>query len=273
MTPQTSPSRPFGRTAGGCCWLAGLLVSASCAVENGDGTLQGTVNVPACTFPGGQARPLSTTGTFDEHWRFFRGEPFDSTTPRYPANQINIRMQRTSARWEFADAITFWVLDSYEAARCMRHRVNADGTNDWNPAYCDGAMASLGPMGEGRMLVGTEGEKVRSHLFLPDSCPDAPVSADALGSCAGGSCPPVTVCPGRNSWIAFSQFGSPPADLTQPVFPGFKVNNGESIRASAFHVELCDEATVDAQQALMVPLPGPAITGILDGAFSFVLNP
>jgi hypothetical protein len=53
----------------------------------------------------------------------------------------------------------------------------------------------------------------------------------------------------------------------------FKVNNGERIEASAFHVELCDSGTVDTVRDRFVPVPVPVITATLDGSFSFDLQP
>jgi hypothetical protein len=246
---------------------------AACNSENGFGTLTGVLSAPDCTFPGGNPKPLGHANPFNAVWRYFLAEPFDSTTPRFPANQLNIRMQNISGGWEFADTLSFWVDDSYEVARCMRGRMNADGTPDWNPDTCDRSPAALGPGGEGRSLVGTERELVHAHFVLQYSCPDAVLASSALGDCQGGTCPALTVCPGRGSWISFAHFGAPPAALATPVGTGFKVNNGDPIDASAYHVELCDEATIEDQQALVSPVTSPAITGTLDGSFSFNLQP
>ena len=254
----------------------GLLLAASavaCSTENGRGTLMGTLDVPLCTFNGGKTQPLPNGGAFKADWNSFLGEPFDSITPRFPANQLNIRMQSKSGGWEFADALFFWVLDSYEVARCLRGRMNEDGTPDWNTATCDRSPGALGPSGEGRSLIATERELVTAHLVLQNSCPSALISAAALGDCAGGSCPPVALCPGRGSWIAFSSFGSIPLDPGPPLIKDFRVNTGDTIEASAFHVELCDQTTVDDQVEGVVPVPPPAVRGTLDGSFSFKLQP
>jgi hypothetical protein len=257
--------------------LGGLLVAAAgaaaCNSENGTGVLMGTLNIPACSFSNGKAQPLGNGSNYNAEWHYFLAEPFDSTTPRFPANQINIRMQNISGGWEFADTLFFWVEDSYAVARCMRGRMNADGTPDWDPNTCDRSPSSLGPSGEGRSLVGTERELVTSHLVLQYTCPDADLTSDALGDCAGGTCPDVSICPGRGSWIAMSHFGAPPANLAEALPTDFKVGNGEPIEASAFHVELCDASTVEDQQAGIVPVTPPDIVGTLDGSFSFKLQP
>ena len=182
-------------------------------------------------------------------------------------------MQSISGGWEFADAIFFWVYDSWEVARCISGRMNDDGTPDWNTDACDRSAQALGPSGEGRMRIGTEGELVSSHFVLQSSCQGASLSASGLGSCAGGTCPDVTICPGRGSWISFSRFGATQEDLTMPLGRDFKVNKDDPIEASAFHVELCDSDTVQAIQDGTLPVPTPAITGTLEGHFSFVMQP
>jgi hypothetical protein len=249
---------------------------SACSVKNGTGELHGSLNVPGCSFSNGIPQPLKYTPPYSQNLEFFAGVPFDSTTPRFPANQVSLRMQPSSTRLEFADALKFWVRNSYEVGRCIRGRVNPDGTPDWDLALCDRSV--LGPSGEGRLFVGTEDETVTSAFVLFYTCPQALPSAVALGSCAGGSCPDVAVCPGRGSWIAFSEFGSalPPGNLPPPkdeLRSDFKIQNGEPIEASAFHIELCDHGTVDAVLNREFPIPTPAITGMLDGSFRFALQP
>jgi hypothetical protein len=268
---------------------------ASCNSENGRGIIRGQLGVPACTIDkAGHPVPLyneadavmahdknpdcrdPVTGEvmpFCGEWNHFLGEPFDSTSVRYPANQLNIRMQSISGGWEFADVLFFWVYDSWEVARCVRGLMNANGTPDWNTDACDRSS------GHGRMLIGTEGdgtqgELVTSHFALQASCLGAQLSAAALGTCAGGSCPDVSLCPGRGSWIEFSCFGACAPDLASANLDrSFRVNKDDPIAATAFHVELCDQNTVDATVQRIVPVPRPQVTGFLDGSFSFNLQP
>lgn len=261
------------RTVSGAAALGALAFTAACNSDNGDGHLMGNVDIPACTFPDGNTRPFPKEGDLDEKWHHFLAEPFDSISTRYPANQINIRMQNLSGGWEFADTLSFWVEDTYEIARCMRGRVDDTGTPDWNPDFCDRSPTSLGPNGEGRALIGTEREMVAAHFLPQYTCPDALLSSDALGDCQGGTCPSMTICPGRGSWIAFKALGSPPSDLNAPLPRDFKVGNGEPIQASNFHVELCDDATVHDALLGIVPVTVPSIRGTLDGWFSFKLQP
>jgi len=272
--------------------LAVLAVGqASCSSENGRGIIRGQLVVPACSFDEmrravplyDEAKAVTQNAKNPEcldpdtnevmpycgEWNHFVAEPYDSTSPRYPASQLNIRMQNISGGWEFADTIFFWVYDGWEVARCARGVMNADGSPDWNTEECDRSVP--GPSGEGRMRIGTEGELVTSHLVLQFVCPGANLSATGLGSCEGGSCPNLTLCPGRGSWISFSRFGDPSTDLSHTR--DFKVNKGDPVEASAFHVELCDSNTVDAIQDHTLPVPEPAIIGTLEGHFSFVMQP
>lgn len=253
----------------GLLGVGAVALGTGCNSDNGYGIIMGTLDIPACTFPNGGTRPFPDESSFTFKWHHFLAEPFDSRTPQFPANQLNIRMQNVSGGWEFADTLSFWLADTYEAARCMRGHVNDDGTNDWDPTICDRSPTSLGPNGEGRFLVGTERELAVGHFVPQYSCPDALLSSDALGDCQGGTCPPVTLCPGRGSWIAFSQLGAPPAVVPRD----FKVGNGEPIEASAFHVELCDDSSVQDALGHLVPVTVPKIRGTLDGHFSFKLQP
>ena len=45
------------------------------------------------------------------------------------------------------------------------------------------------------------------------------------------------------------------------------------MKTSAFHVELCDNDTVDAIQDRTLPVPMPRIIGSLEGHFSFTMQP
>lgn len=258
----------------GALCAGALALGAGCNSDNGTGFLKGSLDIPRCTFPdNGAAQPFPNENNLNEEWHHFLAEPFDSLSARYPANQINIRMQNLSGGWEFADTLSFWVEDTYEVARCMRGRVDAQGNPDWNPDFCDRSPTSLGSSGEGRALIGTEREMVSAHFLPQYTCPDALLSSDALGDCQGGTCPAMTICPGRGSWIAFARLGAPPADVNVPLPNDFKVGNAEPIEASNFHIEICDDATVQDALDKVVPVTVPAIRGTLDGSFSFKLQP
>jgi hypothetical protein len=249
--------------------------ACACSIGSGTGTVTGSLQVSACTFDSsGNPLPFAYGNPYNMKPGFFVGEPFDSnpiTAPGFPANQMIIRVQPGGTRLEFSDSLVLWVLDSAQAARCMRGAM-VDGTPD--PAVCDRSPASLGPNGEGRLLIGMTSEMAFGSFVLNASCPNAYLSADALGACNDGtsSCPDVSLCPGHGSWVSFSHFGNLPGDPTQVIPSSFKVNDGERIAASAFHLELCDVATVQARLLNMVPDPKPVITGTLDGSFDFELQ-
>ena len=255
-----------------CLLLLGA--EGGCQVGVGHGVVQGTLEVPVCDFNPPTSYSFAAANPYKMNPNFFVGQPIDADpihAPGFPANQMVIRIQNSPERLESADALQFWILDSSEVARCMRGRMNSDGTPDWDPTLCDRSPASVGSSGEGRLFVGMTSETVRSFFSLKASCPKAYISADALGSCIDGSCP-LDLCPGHGSWISFDQYGEVPADLSVPISPGFTVNFGENISASAFHVELCDVATVLAARDKIIPVPKPAIVGTLDGQFEFDLE-
>src|SRR5262249_23658109 len=160
----------------------------------------------------------------------------------------------------------FWILDSAAVARCIHGAPGVD------PMLCDRSV--LGPNGEGRLFIGMTYETVFSSFALNHTCASAFISANALGTCASDAehCPAVALCPGRGSWISFSQFGNVPTDASLTISDRFRVNDGERITASAYHVELCDAATVLSSVQQMVPVPTPVITGTLDGEFTFDLE-
>lgn len=246
-----------------------VAVPAGCTAGLGSGDVRGSIRVDACRFSADSTpTPLPDGDPFNFRPTFFVGQPIDSdpiTSPRFPANQMIIRIQPRAARIEDADALVIWALDSAAVARCVRGAMPG-GTAEWDPLVCDRSG------GDGRMLVGMSTEKVRSFLSLSHSCPKGEVSGNALGACTDGSCPDVALCPGRGSWVTFTSFGNIPQNENQSIPDGFKVNNGERIEASAFHLELCDGATVLAALRNLVPIPKPNLVGVLEGHFEFDLE-
>lgn len=255
--------------------IAALLAMAACSdLGVGTGTVTGVVNVPACSFDQNHdwaPIPLPKGNPFNFKPTYFVGEPIDAdpiNAPRFPANQMVIRIQPQAQRLEDADVLIVWVFDSAAVARCIRG-ASPGGVPEWDPLFCDRSGAAA--MEPGRMLVGMTTEKVRSFLNFQDTCPQGIVSSDALGACTDGSCPDVSLCPGRGSWITFARFGNYPLDGTVAISPRFKVNDGETIEVSDFHLELCDQATVQAKLANKLPIPNPNIVATLNGNFRFDL--
>jgi hypothetical protein len=251
--------------------IASLAVPVlGCAVGQGTGTVKGTLDVNQCTFDSSANPTPLTVADFDLHADFFAGQPIDADPilePRFPANQMIIRVQHSGKRLESANALVFLIQDSAAVARCMH------GAPGWDPALCDRSAAALGPGDLGRVFIGMTSETVRSFFVLNEACPKGLVSADALGTaCEDNSCPDVALCPGRGSWITFADYGNVPADPAAAISFGFKVNDGERMRAQAFHVEMCDAATVLAKLDHVLPVPKPNVVGTLDGSFDFNLE-
>ena len=239
-----------------CALLSG------CEVGKGVGHASGRLRFTQCTVEDG--KPLDIDSEFNLNPSFFVGEPFDDNADLFIANSLAVRIQSSTKRIEFADGLLFSFEDTYEVARCMRGAA-VDGAPD--PRLCDRST------GEGRVLLGTESELAHAFLILNQTCPDSFITANALGACTEGTCPPVpVVCPGQGSWIRFSDFGSVPSEPTEKLDRRFKVNFNERIRATSFHLELCDSGTVDAQRDRELPVKPPRVAATLDGDFDFDLK-
>jgi hypothetical protein len=273
--------------------VAAALAAAggACTIGEGKGEVTGTLFVSQCDEDDktGQivdldcgphnAGDTTKCQLFNLGTTFFVGEPIDAPS-KLSSNLLLIRAQNGGARLEFADAMVFYLVDLYEVGRCMSGRMDpATGQPDWNPALCDRPADGSGT---GRMLIGTESEVVRAHLLLNHSCdlervcptcPTVPPVGDALGQCTDGTCPAVTLCPGRGSWITFGQLGGLVENARVPVNRSdFKVNYGERVFGSEFQVELCDARTVDAVQERTFPVPAPRMVGSLNGFLDFTLE-
>lgn len=256
-----------------------IMAAVSCGVGEGTGRVVGNLAVTQCRFD--PPRGLTATEPYDLRVDFFVGQPIDAdrSAPGFPQNQMVIRLQHSGARVEDADVLLLWVADSAAVARCIRG-ASPGGVPEWDPVFCDRSAASLGPNGEGRMLVGMTSEIVSASFALSASCPGALVSANALGRCDDGSCPDVTLCPGRGSWITFTHFGNVSMDTSRPIGAGFRVNDHERISARldpagqtpSFHLELCDRGTVISKLRNILPIPKPNIVGTLEGFFDFKLE-
>lgn len=253
--------------------LGTLLLAAmpACQLGEGVGAAAGPLEIARCDIKDDVVLPFPPPNEpgklFDLTPSFFVGEPIDSLVDDYP-NAIVIRIQRSALRLEFADALVFYVLDSGALARCVRRRIDpATGAPDWDPRLCD----NTGP--ENRTFIGTEHEVVRAFLTVTQTCPATLTTASALGACddLNSNCPTQTLCPSRNSWISFADFGTLPSDPAQSIPRDFAVAYGDRIRATAFHVELCDLRTVKAQMNGEAPVPESRMTGVLEGRFDFDL--
>lgn len=258
--------RPYIAALASICCAA---TTVGCAVGDGTGRVTGTIEATQCEF-GDSSGGLS--GPFDLEADFFAAVPIDADSilgPAFPANQMIIRVQHSGARLENANALMFWIFDSAKVARCLRGE-SPGGVQEWDDSYCDRSDAARPP----RLLIGMTREMVSAFFVLNARCPIAFLSANALGVCAApdSNCPDVAICPGRGSWITFANFGDIESDKNKAIDAGYKVNDGKRIAAPAFHVELCDAATVNDAINRLVPLTKPRIMGTLEGFFDFKLE-
>lgn len=266
------------------CLPLAIIATGGCGVGEGTGSVRGTlISDP-------QTLLCNISADYDMKPDFFTAQPIDAdpiVAPSFPANQLIVRLQQSGARVEDADALLFWIFDSAAVARCLRG-ASPGGVPEWDPLVCDRSPAVLGPNGEGRLYVGMTTEAVRSFFILNDTCPNRFVSANALGLCDNGSCPDVTLCPGRGSWISFSRFGKIPTNPETRIEDGrnndgrraFAIGDNEHITANidptgvmpSFHVELCDAATVLSKLQNLQPVRTPRFRGTLEGYFDFTFE-
>ena len=239
-----------------------------CTVGSGVGTATGDLYVFSCscsTFNCTKSTDLGSPtmpAAFDLAPRFFAGEPIDDISrSSIASNRLVIRMSRTGNRPEINDTLAFDVQSAYEIARCVRGRINADGTPDWDTSgWCDwtGGQGGNAQAARPRIMVGPL-MTIHASLSLLYTCSLANTVGNGVGA----------------SWIEFQDFGIaaqpdlPPA-MRDVVDGGFKVDFGSRLRAT-FNLVLDDEQRIIAKQE-MEPIPAAQITGQMSGAFDFDLE-
>jgi hypothetical protein len=254
---------------------------AACAVGKGVGAAKGAIYEYGCSKQGDYCSPDGICGTedapapYDLKPTYFAGEPIDDLREYSPgsaimSNRLIIRLQRSGKQIELNDVLTFDVSNSYEVARCVRGRVLADGTPDWDQANCYRASDN----GPGRMRVQFDGY-VNASLTLHATC-TANLVASAVSrpvpvSYATDPNPPVANGD-WTSWVEFEEFGNAsqydvaPVDRGggQDMDPKFHVFYGERVYATGFFLTLVDETVVTAAIDAR-PSPHPSIGGTLGG--------
>ena len=267
--------------------LSPLVVFGGCTVGGGAGNATGPLWVLGCSTSlpepgdyGTQAAPVD----FSLNPIFFAGVPIEDVSMTVHENRLVIRMQRNAGPLEFNDTLSFDIQNSFEVARCVRGRINPDGTPDWDvparpeDAWCDwtgrggttdgggadgggGATDGGTPVQRGRVRL-TRAGFVQVSLALLQTCP-LEEGAALVGHSDEG-------------WIEFLDFGTaaqpdlPPNMRTAFEGTDFKVNFGERLRAT-FHVDLVDDRVIIAER-MNLPVPSPRIGGTLDGRFDFDLE-
>lgn len=247
---------PVGRLA----LMVATLGLAACSTGKGVGAASGTLFEYGCTGSGDYAAD-DVRGTkdhpvpFDLHPSYFVGEPIDDLRnytqgSGIMSNRLIIRLQYSGKQIELNDVLTFDVTSTYEVARCVRGRFDAEANqNDWDEAICYRASDT----GPGRVRIQYDSQ-VHASLSLRATC-TANLVASAVSSPVplsysssfGTPTPPEE----WTSWIEFQEFGSAaqtdkaPAER-DPVDGRFRVDFGQRIYATSFLLTLVDDSIVNA---------------------------
>jgi hypothetical protein len=249
-----------------------------CRVGNGAGAADGVLYVRQCTVDLDYGSP-TVPKPYRLDPQFFAGEPLEDLKKNGPDNRLIIRLQRSGKRVEVNDLLTFDIVNMYDVARCVSRIQPVDKKNCF-----------LGEDGNGppRIRVGID-FAIRANFVPRTTCPydmgrhaPAAIGAYVVATAMAGEIldPDVPASmrlptlPGQpqdwESWIEFEQFGSAsPANLPLPL--NFKVEFGERIHASRFHVTLTDDRALKAVHDQQ-PLTGIDISGVFDGYFDFDLE-
>jgi hypothetical protein len=248
-----------------------------CSVGKGVGAASGFIYEYGCSKNGDYGTqsdggaPLAPA-PYDLQPSFFAGEIIDDlreysagSEPR--SNRLIIRLQRSGKQIELNDVLTFDVSSSYEVARCVRGRVLADGTPDWDQANCYRASDQA----PGRMRVQYDSD-VHVALTLHATC-----TANLVASAVSRPVPPsyatspnpVVANGAWDAWVEFQEFGTASQYNLEPqgrtfVEPTFRVDYGQRIYATSFFLTLTDDNVVSAAIAGR-PLPEPQVGGTLGG--------
>jgi hypothetical protein len=285
--------------------LLGLALAVSaCTVGGGSGLADGTLRVVGCN----ASNSLASGAPFSLKPTFFAGEPYEDVCPPQlqctgpHTNRVVIRMQRNGNGVEVNDTLYFDVLNSYEVARCIRGRIKPDGQADWDPrlvtapdgttvpglSWCDwnwmdptdggtdAAVADAGAADAGAADAGAPDAAVPTLMAAPHariniSTQDYVRASLAPSYTCAEALLVAVALPG--SWIEFEDFGSAiesnaDAGARSTVGDDFKVNFGERLRASRFHLVLGDEHVEMAAMSHQAT-PPTMIDGELDGWFDF----
>jgi hypothetical protein len=276
-----SPSEAFMKGHGLIAVALGVVVSGlcGCSVGKGVGAASGVIFEYGCKKSGDYCSAPDVCGTeqipvaYDLNPSFFAGEPINDLRQNgsgsaIMSNLLTIRLQRSGKEIEQNDVLTFDITSSYEVARCVRGKVNDDGTNDWDETNCYRASDT----GPGRMRIHYD-SKVKAALTLKATC-----TANLVASAISAPVPltnydtepnPVVTDGSWSSWVEFQEFGMAAqmdkVPMARDVISGkFRVDLGQRIHASAFYLTLVDDQIVNAA---IHDLPQPAVNigGTLGG--------
>jgi len=297
--------RVVARALFACAGLGVFLLGAvGCTVGDGNGAAHGPIFVLGCTPDGKNYGTATAPQEFDLQPRFFAGEPIEDIAVANPANRLLIRVQRNGNRIEVNDTLYFDAQNTYEIGRCVRGRINPDGTPDYvtrgvtdpmtgqstGPPWCD--WSGTGDVGDGGAdasdadltdaasdggapaasdggFLPVIGRRARIHLGTEEFVRS---SLSLLFTCHRANLVGVSF----DGWIEFEDFGGAaqpdrPPEMRDQIRPeSFKINFGDRLRAT-FHVSLNDQRILDAIQNRL-PVPPPMMGGEMDGFFDFDLE-
>jgi hypothetical protein len=239
------------------------LAVLGCSVGQGTGKVQGPLEIFDCGGAGKKfPTPLNPGEPYDLHPEFFAAEQLlDLSMGESKANRLIIRLQNTGRRREVSDILRFDITNLYEAARCVRGRMKADGTPDYDQREC-----APGPTGM-RLRVGPNAI-VRAFLTPNFKCSTKLQIYNHVGT--ADSDPDPTNSGNWKSFIVFSALGTANDD---PFAPDFKIDLDEPLEASGFQLTIEDDAVVENRfDPLMPPLPTSHIHGMLTGEFHFAMQ-
>jgi hypothetical protein len=283
---------------------AALLMATACTAGDGSGHASGMLFIRDCVKMGGELvdfpPPNAKKQIFDLEPQFFAAEPIEDISQGRKSNRLLIRMQRSGKRFELNDTVMFDVISSYELARCLRGRIKADGTPDFDQRSCfqtpDGPRVRVAPDSYlrayllprstcNRTVQGISVATVQGVAVSPDDWTGtvAKIDGGVSEGDAGASEADAGALPGGNvngnfaSYAEFAAFGSAvlpgnvPAQQRPPVSENFRVDFSQRIHAKRFRLTLEDQRVNDARKR-EEPLPESNLHGTLEGFFDFELE-
>jgi hypothetical protein len=236
-----------------------------CTVGNGEGSATGKLYLQNCygTGPSDSFGAPNALWDFNLNSNFYSGEPIEDIKPNGSDNRLVIRMQGSGTRIEDSDLLVF-DMDSWRVAQCVRGDAAVLATPDLQ-RFCarDGAGAP-------KLRVGP-GFPVRVNLALRKRCPGNPYAVATARDTTAGRADATPA--DWTSYVRLKEFGDAARVDVQPTF---KVEFGQWLEAESFALDMLDDRTVRAEDAVKTPssppIPEAQIRASLTGRFRFELQ-
>jgi hypothetical protein len=139
--------RPARRLAVAALALLALAGLSGCRIGAGSGSARGTLHITGCI---GEGDDIDAQEAFDLHPTFFAGEPIDDPTGITETNQIRVRMQRSGANVDDADALIIDITDVATVAARLGEWIEVHAAGDATPASGD---QTVGPVRASLLLM------------------------------------------------------------------------------------------------------------------------